>query len=183
LSTSGALPVSLDDLYREHAQQVRNVVARICGPGIDPEDLVQEVFIVAHRRQAEFSAGLPPGWIYGVAVKVATASRRRSRIRQFFGVEAAEAIPASETPASAFEKAEASRLVYAVLDKMSEKKRTVFVLYELEGLSGEEIAQAVGCPLKTVWTRLFHARKEFAERVRKTQARQGTSLGKGPHDE
>jgi DNA-directed RNA polymerase specialized sigma24 family protein len=41
----------------------------------------------------------------------------------------------------------------------------VFVLYELEGLSGEEIAAVVGAPLKTVWTRLYHARREFADRV------------------
>ena len=44
----------------------------------------------------------------------------------------------------------------------------MFVLYELEGLQGEEIARALGCPLKTVWTRLFHARRAFAAALEET---------------
>lgn len=49
---------------------------------------------------------------------------------------------------------------------MAPKKREVFALFELEGLSGEEIAERVGCPIDTVWTRLFHARKEFEKIAR-----------------
>ena len=45
---------------------------------------------------------------------------------------------------------------------MKPKHREVFVLFEVEGIPGEEIAERMGCPLNTVWTRLFHARKEFA---------------------
>jgi RNA polymerase sigma-70 factor (ECF subfamily) len=50
---------------------------------------------------------------------------------------------------------------------MGRKKREVFALYELEGCSGEEIAERVGCKLETVWTRLHYARKDFARLVKK----------------
>ena len=52
-------------------------------------------------------------------------------------------------------------LVRDILNSMSEKKRNVFILFELEGLPGAEVAEMVGCPLDTMWTRLFHARREF----------------------
>ena len=50
------------------------------------------------------------------------------------------------------------------------------MLYELEGLSGEEIAQLVGCPLKTVWTRLFHARAEFQKHLKLSEAQEAAGL-------
>jgi RNA polymerase sigma-70 factor (ECF subfamily) len=56
--------------------------------------------------------------------------------------------------------------VYAALNRLGEKKRTVFVLFELEELSGEEIAALINCPVKTVWSRLASARIEFADAVR-----------------
>ena len=52
-----------------------------------------------------------------------------------------------------------------LLEGMTEKKRSVLVLFELEGYSGEEIAQLQGVPVDTVWTRLHHARRELRERL------------------
>ena len=77
------------------------------------------------------------------------------------------------TPLAAFEQTEATRRLYALLDKLPEKQRAVFVLFELEGSSGEQIAEAVGCPVPTVWTRLFHARKEFAKLGHRAQLLEG----------
>jgi RNA polymerase sigma-70 factor (ECF subfamily) len=50
---------------------------------------------------------------------------------------------------------------------MAPKKREVFALFELEGLTGEEIAERVGCKVDTVWTRLWHARRDFERIARK----------------
>jgi len=50
---------------------------------------------------------------------------------------------------------------------MAPKKREVFALFELEGLSGDEIAERLGCPVNTVWTRLHHARAEFVKVARR----------------
>ena len=57
-----------------------------------------------------------------------------------------------------------------MLGKMSEVRRTTFILFEIEGYSGEEIAEMQGIPLNTVWTRLHHARKEFLRLVAESGA-------------
>jgi RNA polymerase sigma-70 factor (ECF subfamily) len=54
-----------------------------------------------------------------------------------------------------------------VLERMSPKKREVFALFELEGLSGDEISERIGVPVNTVWTRLHHARKDFLDIAKK----------------
>jgi RNA polymerase sigma-70 factor (ECF subfamily) len=81
------------------------------------------------------------------------------------------------TPLAAFEQTEATRRLYALLDKLPEKQRAVFVLFELEGSSGEQIAEAVGCPVPTVWTRLFHARKTLARFASAELAREQREQG------
>src|SRR5258707_726771 len=60
---------------------------------------------------------------------------------------------------------ERRQVLESILARMSEKRRTTFVLFEIEGYSGEEIAQIQSLPLKTVWTRLHHARKDFMRMV------------------
>jgi RNA polymerase sigma-70 factor (ECF subfamily) len=59
------------------------------------------------------------------------------------------------------ERKENQRVLYALLGKIREVRRSTFILFEIEGLSGVQIAQIQGVPLKTVWTRLHHARKDF----------------------
>jgi RNA polymerase sigma-70 factor (ECF subfamily) len=148
-------------LYVAHAQALRSGLRRLTWPGCDVDDLLQEVFVVAIRRPAPLLlADSPKAWLYGVAVKVAAAARRKHRLREFLGLEAAEKLTA-DSVARLDAQLDAAATVHRALGKLSGKKREVLVLFELEGLSGEEIAQVLGCPLKTVWTRLHHARKDF----------------------
>jgi RNA polymerase sigma-70 factor (ECF subfamily) len=157
-------------LYDAHVDRVRGVLVRMLGPGADVEDLTQDVFEVALRRRGVAEAqgrGVGP-WLCGVAVKLAQARRRQGRLRQFFGLSGVDdELTSAEDPARGAEASEAKRLVYAALEKLAEKKRTVFVLYELEGLPGDAIAALLGCPLKTVWSRLSHAREEFDVALRR----------------
>jgi len=148
--------------YGDHVEFVRRVVARLWGPGGDIDDAVQEVFLVALRKRASFAGrSAPSTWLYAIAQRVVMAARRRARVRRFFGLHLVESHPGPETPHQIFEHRESSEHLYRLLERISDKKRTVFVLFELEGLPGEEIAKIVGCPLKTVWTRLHHARREL----------------------
>jgi RNA polymerase sigma-70 factor (ECF subfamily) len=148
--------------YLEHVEFVRRVVARLCGPSADVDDVVQEVFLVALRKRSSFAGRAAPStWLYAIAQRVVMATRRQARVRRFFGMNPAPAKRTIATPQQIFEDREASERLYRLLESISDKKRTVFVLFELEGLSGEEIARIVGCPLKTVWTRLHHARREL----------------------
>jgi RNA polymerase sigma-70 factor (ECF subfamily) len=151
------------ELYDTQVDRVRGVLSRMLGPGADVDDLTQDVFEVALARRAHVEAqGEGAGaWLCGVAVKLAQAKRRQHRLKAFFGLERAEAFAGDDDPSRSVEAADAKRLVYAALDTLSEKKRTVFVLYELDQRAGDEIAALLGCPLKTVWSRLAHARQEF----------------------
>jgi RNA polymerase sigma-70 factor, ECF subfamily len=168
----------LDDFqrfYLEHVDFVRRVLARLLGPGFDVYDAIQDVFIVALQKRHEYAGrALPSTWLHAIAQRVAMAMRRRSRIRAFIGIEAAAQISSGQAPDQLFESREASEQLYRLLDKLSEKKRSVWILYELEELSGEEIAEIVRCPLKTVWTRLFHARRELDALARALDARSST---------
>ena len=156
---------ALDDLavlYGAHAAFVRRAVIRLAGPGAEVDDLVQQVFLTALERHQSFQGRSEhTTWLYGIAVRIVSTSRRRARLRRWLRLDQAAEPVERETPATLFEHREASRTVYRALAGLTEKRRTVFILYELEGLSGEQIATVVGCALKTVWTRLHHARKDF----------------------
>lgn len=162
---------ALGELYGAHARRLRGLLVRLGVPQRDAEDALHEVFVVACRRRKSLrDEGAIVGWLNGIALAVAASARRRAKLRRFLGLEDAPEPRDPSTPAMAMERRQASAAVYAALDKMKEKKRTVLILFELEGMSGEEIARAVGCPLKTVWTRLFHARREFQEKLAELEA-------------
>jgi RNA polymerase sigma-70 factor (ECF subfamily) len=148
------------ELYLLHANGIAATLKRLTWPGCDVDDLLQEVFIVALRRpQAVLFAQSPKAWLFGVATRVASGARRKRRIRNLFGLGSVQ------SPMDA--RLESADVIQHALTKLSTRKRDVLVLFELQGLTGPEIAQAVGCPLKTVWTRLHHARKELEAEVRR----------------
>lgn len=155
-------------LYDAHVDRVRRVLSRMVGPHADVDDLTQDVFELALRRRAAVEAqGDGTGaWLCGVAVKLAQARRRSEAIRRFLGLEALDTIAGDDDSTRAVSASHARRLLYAALDRLSEKKRTVFVLYEIDEMQGDEIAALLGCPIKTVWSRLAHAREEVADAVR-----------------
>lgn len=156
-------------LYDAHVERVRGVLSRMLGPHADVDDLTQDVFEVALRRRATVEAqGAGTGaWLCGVAINLAQARRRRSTVRRFLGLETVEQLAGTDDSTELISAAHDRRLVYAALERLSEKKRTVFVLFELDEMTGEAIAELLGCPLKTVWSRLAAARIEFAEAVAK----------------
>ncbi len=161
---AGDVSLQVHRLYLEHGGQLRSVLRRLTDAR-EVEDLVQEVFVVALGRYAQLEAARSQrAWLLGVAVKVAAGHRRKQWVRGWFGItpEGSREPVAARTPEGDLMQRDAERVVRGALETLSPRKREVFVLFELEGVSGAEIAAAVGCPLKTVWTRLFHARKDFA---------------------
>lgn len=164
--------IGLRTLYEEHAEAVRQLLARLLGPSGEVDDLLHEVFLVASRRPNPYEDVADRAWLCGIAVKLARAARRRARLRRFVGLSAASSLVQSSTPASLFERRAASEVVYSVLERLPEKKRLVFVLFELQQMSGAEIAQALDIPLATVKTRLFHARRDFEVELARWKARE-----------
>jgi RNA polymerase sigma-70 factor (ECF subfamily) len=160
-------------LYSTHAPELRLALARLAGKHIDSDDLLQEVFVVAMRKMNDLAqARSERAWLYGVALKLAAGQRRRHRLRSFLGLDVVPELASVESPARTLEQKEASLLLQAALDALPAAKREVLVLFELQGLSGEEIAHALEVPLATVWTRLFHARKALSAAVKRLEARE-----------
>ncbi|MBK7862855.1 MAG: RNA polymerase sigma factor [Archangiaceae bacterium] len=149
-------------LYRETVGPLRSTLKRLTWSQADVDDMLQDVFVAALDRPLGLvKAQSPRAWLYGIAINIASERNRRHKLRRFFGLDAVPEPVAPDSPHAALEQREAQALVQASLEALSAKKRAVLVLYELEGFSGEEIALAVGAPVKTVWTRLYHARREL----------------------
>ena len=156
------------------------MAARLAGPALDVEDLVHEVFLVACRRLAEFRGDAKiTTWLYEITVRVVQDRRRRqSRWYWFSGGgrhRVSDASPnaeavlrvASDQPSALelLERRQAGVTLYEILDKLPEKYRTAIILFELEGMSGQEIAAVTQTSLSNVWIRLFRGRQLFVKRL------------------
>jgi RNA polymerase sigma-70 factor (ECF subfamily) len=168
-----AEPLTLEGIYREHFDFVYRKAARLGGPGIDAEEAAQEVFLVVARRLDSFDgSSLVTTWLYGITLNVVRGLRRRAQVRWLFEREMASTVENTLRSIDRVEVLDAHRIAYEILDKLSPKKREVFILHELEGLPCEEIAAMVGAKTETVWSRLHYARREFSERL--ARRREGT---------
>lgn len=170
----------LGALYRAHAQSVARWAARLGGPATDVEDVVQEVFLIAHRLLPGFRGEAKiTTWLFRITHNVVRHRRRKERLRRFFSLQgpgvddAAARLPSMRpTPIEEMLRREAAQTVYQVLDTMSEKYRTVFILFEMEGLSGEEIATLTGQRLATTWVWLHRARAQFMDGLARIQRKE-----------
>jgi RNA polymerase sigma-70 factor (ECF subfamily) len=94
--------------------------------------------------------------------------RRKERLRRFFrrDLSCADRVASDvPLPSDELERRETARIVYRVLDRLSESDRQLLILHKLEGLSGEEIAELTGIDTKTLWVKLHRARKRFLIRL------------------
>lgn len=154
------------ELFRRHRSDVARLVYRLLGRPSDVEDVVQDVFLQVHKSLGDFRGQSKFGtWLHRVTVNVVLMSRRAARSRPVFAEPPARepisphAVPPDEA-VSRLRRLDAFR---RLLDALPEKKRTVFVLHELEGMSPAEISTVVDAPVLTVRTRLFYARKELCD--------------------
>jgi len=157
------------ELFRRHRADVSRLVYRMMGPSADMEDIVQEVFLQVHRSIGEFRGQAKfSTWLHRVTVNVVLMTRRAARSRPVLTGET----PTDYEPDHGLmpdEDAMRKRRIDAfrrLLEKLPEKKRTVFELHELGGWSPAEIAAHVNAPVLTVRTRLFYARREIEAMIR-----------------
>jgi RNA polymerase sigma-70 factor (ECF subfamily) len=152
-------------IYDAWFDDVSRWIRALGGLDADRDDIVQEVFLVVRRRLKAFDGGNLAGWLYRITSRQVRDFRRRSWVKHIFTKRRAQepdVLPHGGTsPAAALERKEEQRVLQTLLAKMAEARRTAFVLFEIEGLSGDEIARIQSIPLNTVWTRLHHARREF----------------------
>jgi RNA polymerase sigma-70 factor (ECF subfamily) len=152
---------ALSAAYQRHAPEMFRVLRRLGVPDAAVDDAVQDVFFVAWRRRDAFEGrSSQRTWLYGIARKVARDYRRK-RERSAQETPELEHLASHTDPAAQREAAEAASLVDAALERMSDALREVFVLVEIEGLSAPEIAEIIGIPLNTVYSRTRLARQQF----------------------
>jgi RNA polymerase sigma-70 factor (ECF subfamily) len=148
-------------LYETHADLVYRNLIRLGARASDAADLLQETFLVVHRRWSELDPSQPvEGWLWGVAVGLVRNYRRRAFRRSEqndVGIEAFHEV----TPELDLVRARQRRDIARAIDALDPEKRAVFVMFEIEGLTGQGIATSLGLPIGTVHSRLFAARREL----------------------
>jgi len=158
-------PLDFEHIYTQHFHHVCRWARALGGLDADLDDLAQEVFLVVRRKLGSFEGPSMSAWLYGITRKTVSDYRRRAWMRRLLsgGRKSldAEREPAPRAALGSVERWEAQRELQGVLAKMSAVRRSAFVLFEVEGYSGEEIAELEQIPLATVYTRLHHARKDF----------------------
>jgi RNA polymerase sigma-70 factor (ECF subfamily) len=159
-------------IYDRHHVAVYKFVARITGNGPDVEDVVHATFLTAAKRAAAFDgrASCRP-WLLGIAARL-VQRRRRSMAR--FGrmlVDLATNLRVAQIadPSELLAARDQLTRVERAFDQLSEAKRAVLFLAEVEGMSCEQIAHALEIPIGTVWTRLHHARRQLSITLQETE--------------
>jgi RNA polymerase sigma-70 factor (ECF subfamily) len=182
--TSVEEALEFDTVYEQHFSFVWRNVRRLGVPCESVDDAVQDVFLVVHRRLAEFEGRSSVRcWLYGILANVVRDARRKTRRKdpRARGQEVPDVEDIVDvrgpTPQECAEHADAVRVLYDLLEQLEWQKREVFILVELEQMSIPEAAQALGVNTNTVYSRLRTARQAFNESVARYRAREQRRVG------
>jgi RNA polymerase sigma-70 factor (ECF subfamily) len=158
-------------VYRAHVQQVASWVSKLLGPEADVEDVVHDVFTIVHRKLDGFRGESKlTTWLYRITLRVSRRHRRRRNLLRFWlGASDFDAVAnvcdSSPGPDESLQAQAAARLVHQALERLSSRHREAFVLFELEGQSGEEVAEILETKVSTVWVWLHRARAQFCSEI------------------
>ena len=157
---------ALDELYDAYAADVLRWARRLGGPSADTEDIVHDVFVVALQRGFTFLGGATVRtWLFRITHHVVGNRTRRSFLRRLLFArrqdELAAGLATPATPHQEMEKREDHARLYRALDRLPERYRTAIILYEIDGLASDEIAELTGVSVGTVWARLHRGRAKL----------------------
>lgn len=169
---------AFEELFRRYREAIHAVAWRFCGDNEEALDIVQEAFIRAYRNASGFRAESGfYSWVRRIATNIAI-DRLRARHDGDAGALEEETLAeqalapdaarlAGEDPAERAAGSELAGALEEALKELGPEHRTTLVLHANEGLSYKEIAEAMDCPVGTVMSRLFYARKTLAEKLRR----------------
>lgn len=150
---------SIERWIEEHGDFVHRFLRRLGVSEADVEDEAIEVFYRAHVRIGDYDPTKPARpWIAGFAVRVASESRRRARARPSASVDGHDPVEPRRGPEELAADAERRERLAAALDRLADEQRTVLVMAFVEGMTMPEIAEILGIPLNTGYSRLRLAR-------------------------
>lgn len=165
-------------VYEENFDFVWRSLRRLGVREADLPDAMQEVFVVVHRKLDEFEGRARiTTWLFRICMNVARDRHRLAHVRREVLDEdrLASALDDREDVSVTIERKQAIAQLEAALERLDFDQRAVFVLFELEGQSGDEIAATLQIPLGTVWSRLRLGREAFRKAFTHPRATQGPS--------
>jgi len=177
-----AASATLSEVYRDHFAFVWRMVRRLGVTDGQAEDAVQDVFIVVHRRLADFEGrSSVRTWLAGIVRRVVHDYRRASARKPALGRASADLSvddfsTGHASPEENVLATEAATLLHQLLDSLDDDKREVFILAELEQWSIAEIAEAMGVKVNTASSRLRLAREAFEQAAERLRARDAWRL-------
>jgi RNA polymerase sigma-70 factor (ECF subfamily) len=156
-----------EELFKRHARFVARFLIRMGVRETDLDDLIQDVFLVAHRNGGyRPGSASPTTYLASIAIRARAAHRRKQKSRNWLetnpkavGIAAGE----EQTPLESMERQVDIACVQEALDTLDGDKRAVFVLVEIEGESCVAVAEGLDIPLNTVYSRLRVARERFCK--------------------
>ena len=159
---------SVREIFDAYAPYIWRTLRHLGVPEADVEDVCQEVFVVVHRKLESFEQrSALKTWLYGICIRTASDYRRRAHVRRERPVSEPPGLHADATQFDELARSQLRGVLTTLLDELDAEKRTVFVLYEIEDLTMKEVAEIVGCPLQTAYSRLHAARKFLLEALKK----------------
>jgi RNA polymerase sigma-70 factor (ECF subfamily) len=167
------VPIGSVAVYEREFDYLRRTLQRLGVSPSDIEDLAHEVFLVVHRRWADFDASLPlRPWLFGIAFRVALAHRKRAHREVLRSWEAwMELEDLGPRPDEDAERRQNRALLLAALKHVPLPRRAVLVMHDLDDASMRDIAAALSIPLFTAYSRLRKARRELDQALRLTLER------------
>jgi RNA polymerase sigma-70 factor, ECF subfamily len=166
-------------VHKRHGEFVWRTLHRMGVRAPHVEDVYQEVFLVVHRRLHTFAGQCAiTTWLYEICFRVAAGYRRKAHFRReelvpdWSELDGQLRSPAAASPERQLQAARQAKQLEQLLDQLPLEYRVVFVMFEVEGMTSEQIAESVGAPLGTVYSRLYRARKRFARALARLRPEQ-----------
>jgi RNA polymerase sigma-70 factor (ECF subfamily) len=167
--------MNVEQIYERHGDFVWRTLRRLGVEDAEARDATHDVFLIVHQHLARFEGKSSLStWLFAICRSVARDFRRRERrgARVWLEAEVDEEIDLRADVGRALEQKQELAELERILATLSSEQRSVFILFEIEKLSGEEIAEALGIPLGTVYSRLKRGRAAFREEVERSLARE-----------
>jgi len=160
---------SFDALYERRLGDVSRWVRVLGARDADCQDLVQEIFLVVHRLLSAFDGRNEAGWIFQIARRKVRDHRRLLWAKKFFGHQRVAVddgtLWTNRGPLDELDRKRNAQLLTHLVDRLTEHERVAFLLFEVEGNTGQEIAEIVGAPINTIWARIFRARRKLQKEL------------------
>ena len=166
-------------LVIKYQRRIQRLIGRMVRDVDLVEDIAQETFIRAYRALAQFRGEAQfYTWLYRIAVNTAKKAlmdlKRNPTVSEIFFRSGDDdetsflenELTSAETPDAVLASKEIAEMVNAAMDALPEELRQAITLREIEGLSYEEISEAMNCPIGTVRSRIFRAREAISEKVK-----------------